>query len=358
MTGQAFLSSAFKGKSGTSGKKIDGEDNAPSRNQLELAKALAIMGVKPSAFHQLHLGGKRDKVKKMLEKALMKRTTDHRERELMDSDYDDEYDPNKNPDLQTIHEAYQYLIKSYVDDANRRKDASFLSLEQIRANHEKRKGSAKSDVGDEASRPASRAGSRRGSFRADTGPKDMKVLDQIKRKEKEERKLQRYYFFALLLFVDQIGNDFRRKSVRAKMEKEEEERASDPRTQLELNADSLADALLFINNAAHAPSRRKSLIPDLDEVGNSITSGALPSSSRRGSQRFDVEGDAAAAASGEDDETSRMELPDNKIKRRGSRYKSQRKKKDKNKPYRKKKGRNFQQEEGDDAEGGEEPMQL
>ena len=54
--------------------------------------------------------------------------------------------PKKLPfqvsDLQTIHEAYQYLLKKYVHKEG--KVANFLTPEQIRANNERRKSRAES----------------------------------------------------------------------------------------------------------------------------------------------------------------------------------------------------------------------
>ena len=72
----------------------------------------------------------------MLEKALMARVKDYRERTV--EDLEDEFNPHfQVSDLQTIHEAYQYILRKYVQ--KERKEANFLSMEQIRANHERRK---------------------------------------------------------------------------------------------------------------------------------------------------------------------------------------------------------------------------
>ena len=60
-------------------------------------------------------------------------------------------------DLQTIHEAYQYLLRKYVHKEN--KVANFLTPEQIKANHERRK---------------SRADSRRNSNASTGGDVEMK----------------------------------------------------------------------------------------------------------------------------------------------------------------------------------------
>ena len=75
ISGQQFLAWAF------SDQKPDGEEeileDAKTRKRrlnVELAKALAVLNIKPSTFHSFHYGGKKDKVKKLLEQALIART--------------------------------------------------------------------------------------------------------------------------------------------------------------------------------------------------------------------------------------------------------------------------------------------
>ena len=70
-------------------------------------------------------------------------------------------------DLQTIHEAFQYIVKKYVQ--KEKKVANFLTAEQIRANHERRK---------------SREESRRNSAVSDVEMKD---------KEKDNDDKSRYF---------------------------------------------------------------------------------------------------------------------------------------------------------------------
>ena len=174
------------------------DEGGVHRTQAELARALAVLGVKPSTFHSLHLGGKTDKVKKLLEKALMRCTNDYRDRGI--DDLADEFNPNfEVSDLSTIHEAYQFLIKTYVDDAERRKEKNMLTLEKMKREQELRRSSlnTRGPGGGLGSNNPSRAGSRRGSDvsmkdeKVNQGPVDMKVLDAKRRKEKEAKKLQR-----------------------------------------------------------------------------------------------------------------------------------------------------------------------
>ena len=80
-------------------------------------------------------------VQALLEKALMARVKDYRERTV--EDMEDDFNPHfQVSDLQTIHEAYQYILRKYVH--KERKVANFLTAEQIRANHERRKSRAES----------------------------------------------------------------------------------------------------------------------------------------------------------------------------------------------------------------------
>ena len=71
----------------------------------------------------------------------MARVKDYRERTV--EDMEDEFNPHfQVSDLQTIHEAYQHNLKKYVH--KERKEANFLSMEQIRANHERKKSKSNS----------------------------------------------------------------------------------------------------------------------------------------------------------------------------------------------------------------------
>ena len=77
-----------------------------------------------------------------------------------------EFNPNFTvTDMSTIHEAYQFLVKTYVEEAKNRKENAFLSIEEIRKKNEARRNSIVADPASGAnSRAGSRAGSRRGSF--------------------------------------------------------------------------------------------------------------------------------------------------------------------------------------------------
>ena len=70
LLGQTYLMWAFSDQK--EGEKEEGElEDAQTRKRrlnFELAKALAVLGVKPSTFHSLHYGGKKKKVKALLEK--------------------------------------------------------------------------------------------------------------------------------------------------------------------------------------------------------------------------------------------------------------------------------------------------
>ena len=44
------------------GGKVDITKHSRAKEQFKLSKALAVMGVKASTFHSLHVGGKKDRV--------------------------------------------------------------------------------------------------------------------------------------------------------------------------------------------------------------------------------------------------------------------------------------------------------
>lgn len=72
----------------------------------------------------------------------------------------------------------------------------------------------------------------------------MRVLDQIRRKEREEQRNQR------------------RKSIRAKLEEEEKIRAADPITQLGFDSESLTDALLSLQGPPELDLKKRRGLPN------------------------------------------------------------------------------------------------
>lgn len=147
--GQTYLSWAFSDqKEDDKEEELEDAQTRKRRLNCELAKALAVLGVKPSTFHSLHYGGKRKKVKKLLEKHLMERTKDANERsvEEMESEFNINF---AVADLSTIHEAYQFLIKKYVEDVDTLKNENFVDMEELKKRHEKkRKSRTPKDAGD------------------------------------------------------------------------------------------------------------------------------------------------------------------------------------------------------------------
>ena len=150
---------------------------------MELAKALAVLNIKPSTFHSLHYGGKKKKVKELLEKALISRTKDNAERtvEEMEAEFNINFEV---ADLSTIHEAYQFLFKKYVEDVDNLVNENFLTKEEIRKNHEKKKKKKKGSS------------------------KDMDVEDvtNLKLKSRKARYLYRFIFWKTLLLLFVLKN--------------------------------------------------------------------------------------------------------------------------------------------------------
>ena len=136
--GQAYLSWAFSSKQEEEKEATEDAKTRKKRLNLELARALAVLGVKASTFHSLHYGGKKKKVKQLLEKHLIDRTKESNEKtaEEMESEFNINFEAT---DLATIHEAYQFLVKKYVEDADKFKNENFLTPEELREMHEKKK---------------------------------------------------------------------------------------------------------------------------------------------------------------------------------------------------------------------------
>ena len=61
--------------------------------------------------------------------------TNERTQEEMEAEFNINFEV---ADLSTIHEAYQFLFKKYVCDAEKVKNENFLTPEEIMKNHEKR----------------------------------------------------------------------------------------------------------------------------------------------------------------------------------------------------------------------------
>lgn len=137
----------------------DDEDdgNTNKRKAMELSRALAVLGIKPSTFHSLHTNQKTEQIKELLETSLKKRMDDLKAGRTgpganpnnlgFPSDDEKPKTPRKSPnrnagrtparttkkkmtyephvdhdaDLPTMHEAYQFLTKNYVDDISAKK---------------------------------------------------------------------------------------------------------------------------------------------------------------------------------------------------------------------------------------------
>ena len=92
------------------------EDAKARKRRLnsELARALAVLGIKHSTFYSMLNANKHKEVKKMLKECLQERFD-----ALVENGPDmekEDFDINLEiSDMTTIHESYQYLIKKYVD---------------------------------------------------------------------------------------------------------------------------------------------------------------------------------------------------------------------------------------------------
>lgn len=109
------------------------------RIQSELARALAVLGIKHSTFYSMLNKGRHQDVKVMLKKCLKERS------EALLEEFEEEAlkQPEFNihleyADMTTIHEAYQFLVKKYIDGNEDVTAEMFIDMEEIKAKHEEK----------------------------------------------------------------------------------------------------------------------------------------------------------------------------------------------------------------------------
>merc|ERR1712008_343602 len=92
------------------------EDKFSTRKHVQLSKALEVLELQPTSFHAIQ--AKPEKLKELLERTLKKRTLEHRAQGAMmryvGMEQSEQSDLSKIYDESTIHEAYQFLVKTYV----------------------------------------------------------------------------------------------------------------------------------------------------------------------------------------------------------------------------------------------------
>ena len=90
--------------------------------QFQLYQALSVLGIKVSTFHSHLANGRKEDSRLMLEKALLERTSHCKqkpEKSLKNGENGRKFNPDlQEADMSTIHEAYQFLLKKYVDNKN------------------------------------------------------------------------------------------------------------------------------------------------------------------------------------------------------------------------------------------------
>ena len=149
-----------------------------------MAKALSVMKIKASTFYSHFNSGDHEKVKELLDDALkdrMKQWTAEglgiEEQQLSKKEQKELKSSNtklnKAEDIQVIHEAFQYLMQKYVNDAQE-KDNAYISINKIHSYQKRLKkmeGEGNSDNESHSSgssrsnsRSTSRSNSRRNSI--------------------------------------------------------------------------------------------------------------------------------------------------------------------------------------------------
>ena len=132
-SGQKYLAWAY-----TDEKPKEDEDIKTHirRENLELANALAVLGISPSTFHALQSKGKMSQIQKLLETALMAKSVEKNGK--IYADMKEDLNRSEDTNLSTVvHEAFQFIYKKYVEDSST--NANFLTMDDIRRKNEERK---------------------------------------------------------------------------------------------------------------------------------------------------------------------------------------------------------------------------
>ena len=129
-SGQKYLAWAY-----TDEKPKEEEDIKTHirRENLELANALAVLGISPSTFHALQSKGKMSQIQKLLETALMAKSVEKNGK--IYADMKEDLNRSEDTNLSTVvHEAFQFIYKKYVEDSST--NANFLTMDNIRRKNE------------------------------------------------------------------------------------------------------------------------------------------------------------------------------------------------------------------------------
>ena len=141
LLGQAFL--CWSISDGKNQFEIDEniKEDAKARKkriQAELARALAVLGIKHSTFYSMLGQGKHGQVKEMLKKHLQERSDDLLEG--TEQEITEEFNIHLElADRTTIHEAYQFLIKKYIDGKEDIQQEMFVDIEKLKAKRKEKK---------------------------------------------------------------------------------------------------------------------------------------------------------------------------------------------------------------------------
>ena len=100
-----------------------------------MANALAVLGISPSTFHALQSKGKMSEIQKLLETALMAKSVE--KNGSIYADIKEDLNGSEKTNLSTVHEAFQFIYKKYVEDSST--NANFLTMDDIRRKNEERK---------------------------------------------------------------------------------------------------------------------------------------------------------------------------------------------------------------------------
>ena len=145
--------------------------------QSTLRNSLYVLGIKSAEMNALLQANETDKIKDLLAEKLLLISTQYRE--LGPEKFREAFDPDlKVQDMSSIHEAFQILTEEYVENHGKVTTNYFLSIEQIKANHQRR-GSLKSNSSSRRGSLKSNTSSRRGSLLIENNA-DGKKMEQLR----------------------------------------------------------------------------------------------------------------------------------------------------------------------------------
>lgn len=148
-----YLSWTYEYKSEDQGSGEDAKARK-RRLQAELSRALAVLGIKPSTFHSLVNRRQTEEVKELIDVSIKERTSDIVKSKAVNR-WRTKVKPEKKEynidlevtDMSTVHEAYQFLVKKFVDSEDGFKEGLVsgvgIDLQEMKKRRQEKKNASK-----------------------------------------------------------------------------------------------------------------------------------------------------------------------------------------------------------------------